>query len=91
MLSSIKVNLRSVRSAGRQLVKVSTILPMGVDPVYINRVKQMSDMSYTFEQFEQDKETLLNLIADCEELEMKENGDQFFIQCDEFSQEDYTV
>ena len=33
----------------------------------------MSDMSYTFEQFEQDKETLLNLIADCEELEMKEN------------------
>ena len=51
----------------------------------------MSDMSYTFEQFEQDKETLLNLIADCEELEMKENGDQFFIQCDEFSQEDYTV
>ena len=51
----------------------------------------MSDMSYTFEQFEQDKETLLNLIADCEELEMKENGDQFFIQCDEFSQENYTV
>ena len=28
-------------------------------------------MSYTFEQFEQDKETLLNLIADCEELERK--------------------
>ena len=51
----------------------------------------MSDMSYTFEQFEQDKETLLNLIADCEELEMKENGDQFFIQCDEFNQTDYTV
>ena len=51
----------------------------------------MSDMSYTFEQFEQDKETLLNLIADCEELEMKENLDQFFIQCDEFSQENYTV
>jgi len=51
----------------------------------------MSDMSYTFEQFEQDKETLLNLIADCEEIEMKENGDQFFIQCDEFSQENYTV
>ena len=58
---------------------------------YINRVKQMNDMSYTFEQFEKDKETLLNLIADCEELEMKENGDQFFIQCDEFSQENYTV
>ena len=51
----------------------------------------MSDMSYTFEQFEQDKETLLNLIADCEELEMKENGDQFFIQCDEFNQTEYTV
>ena len=51
----------------------------------------MSDMSYTFEQFEQDKQTLLNLIADCEELEMKENGDQFFIQCDEFNQTDYTV
>ena len=70
---------------------LSTNLLQTINPVYINRVKQMSDMSYTFEQFEQDKETLLNLIADCEEFEMKENGDQFFIQCDEFSQEDYTV
>ena len=51
----------------------------------------MSDMSYTFEQFNQDKETLLNLIADCEELEMKENSDQYFIKCDEFAQTDYTV
>ena len=51
----------------------------------------MSDMSYTMEEFTKDKETLLKLIADCEELEMKENGDQFFIQCDEFSQENYTV
>ena len=51
----------------------------------------MSDMSYTLEQFNQDKETLLNLIADCEELEMKENSDEFFIQCDEFAQEQYTV
>ena len=59
--------------------------------MYINRVKQMSDMSYTMEEFAKDKETLLKLIADCEELEMKENGDQFFIQCDEFSQENYTV
>ena len=48
---------------------LSTNLPQTINPVYINRVKQMSDMSYTFEQFEQDKETLLNLIADCEELE----------------------
>ena len=30
-------------------------------------------MSYTLEQFNQDKETLLNLIADCEELEMQED------------------
>ena len=52
----------------------------------------MSDMSYTLEQFEQDKQTLLNLIADCEELEMKENCDeQYFIQCDEFTQDKYTV
>ena len=51
----------------------------------------MSDMSYTMEEFTKDKETLLKLIADCEELEMKENGDQFFIQCDEFNQTDYTV
>ena len=51
----------------------------------------MSDMSYTLEQFNQDKETLLNLIADCEELEMQENVDQFFIQCDEFNQTKYTV
>ena len=51
----------------------------------------MNDMGYTFEQFEKDKETLLNLIADCQELEMKENGDEFFIQCDEFNQNDYTV
>ena len=51
----------------------------------------MSDMSYTLEQFEQDKQTLLNLIADCEELEKRENYDEFFIQCDEFAQEKYTV
>ena len=51
----------------------------------------MSDMSYTFEQFEQDKQTLLNLIADCEELEKQQNSDEFFIQCDEFAQEKYTV
>ena len=59
--------------------------------MYINIVKQMSDMSYTMEEFTKDKETLLKLIADCEELEMKENGDQFFIQCDEFAQDKYTV
>ena len=73
------------------LQSLSTNLPTGHQFLYIKRVKQMSDMSYTFEQFEKDKETLLNLIADCEELEMKENGDQFFIQCDEFNQTDYTV
>ena len=70
---------------------LSTNLPMTTNPVYINRVKQMQDMSYTLEQFDQDKETLMHLIADCEELEMKENGDQFFIQCNEFNQNDYTV
>ena len=73
------------------LQSLSTNLPTVHQFLYIKRVKQMSDMSYTFEQFEKDKETLLNLIADCEELEMKENGDQFFIQCDEFNQNDYTV
>ena len=51
----------------------------------------MSDMSYTLEQFDQDKQTLLNLIADCEELEMKENSDEYFIKCDEFAQDKYTV
>ena len=51
----------------------------------------MSDMSYTLEQFNQDKETLLNLIADCEELEMQEKSDEYFIQCDEFAQDKYTV
>jgi hypothetical protein len=56
----------------------------------------MSDMSYTLEQFEQDKQTLLNLIAECEELEKRElekreNSDEFFIQCDEFAQDKYTV
>ena len=73
------------------LQSLSTNLPIAHQFLYIKRVKQMNDMSYTFEQFEKDKETLLNLIADCEELEMKENGDQFFIQCDEFNQTDYTV
>ena len=62
------------------LQSLSTNLPTVHQFLYIKRVKQMSDMSYTFEQFEKDKETLLNLIADCEELEMKENGDKFFIQ-----------
>ena len=70
---------------------LSTNLPQTINPVYINRVKQMSDMSYTFEQFEQDKQTLLNLIADCEELEKRENGDEYFITCDEFAQDKYTV
>ena len=51
----------------------------------------MNEMSYTFEQFEKDKETLLNLIADCEELEKMEFADEYFIQCDEFNQNDYTV
>ena len=64
---------------------------MTTDSMYINRVKQMQDMSYTLEQFAEDKETLLNLIADCEELEKRENSDEFFIQCDEFAQEKYTV
>ena len=59
--------------------------------MYIKIVKQMSDMSYTLEQFEQDKETLLKLIADCEELEKRENSDEYFIQCDEFAQTKYTV
>ena len=73
------------------LQSLSTNLPQSTNSMYIKRVKQMNDMSYTFEQFEKDKETLLNLIADCEELEMKENGDEFFIQCDEFNQNNYTV
>ena len=51
----------------------------------------MSDMSYTMEEFTKDKETLLKLIADCEELEKQQNSDEFFIQCDEFAQEKYTV
>ena len=70
---------------------LSANLTQTTNPVYINRVKQMSDMSYTFEQFEQDKQTLLNLIADCEELEKQQNSDEFFIQCDEFAQTKYTV
>ena len=64
---------------------------MTTNPVYINRVKQMQDMSYTLEQFAEDKETLLNLIAVCEELEMQEKSDEYFIQCDEFAQDKYTV
>ena len=51
----------------------------------------MSDMSYTMEEFTKDKETLLKLIADCEELEKRENGDEYFITCDEFAQDKYTV
>jgi len=70
---------------------LSTNLPTAHQFLYIKRVKQMNDMSYTFEQFEQDKETLLNLIADCEELEKMEFADEYFIQCDEFNQTKYTV
>ena len=51
----------------------------------------MSDMSYTMEEFTKDKETLLKLIADCEELEKMEVADEYFIQCDEFAQTKYTV
>ena len=70
---------------------LSTNSPQTTNSVYINRVKQMSDMSYTLEQFDQDKQTLLNLIADCEELEKRENSDEYFITCDEFAQTKYTV
>ncbi len=70
---------------------LSTNLTQTTNSVYINRVKQMNDMSYTMEEFTKDKETLLNLIADCEELEMKENSDEYFIKCDEFAQTKYTV
>lgn len=73
------------------LQSLSTNLPQSTNLLYIKRVKQMNDMSYTFEQFEKDKETLLNLIADCEELEKMEFADEYFIQCDEFIQNDYTV
>jgi len=70
---------------------LSTNLPQTTNPLYINRVKQMSDMSYTMEEFTKDKETLLKLIADCEELEKMEVADEYFIQCDEFAQNKYTV
>ena len=70
---------------------LSTNLPQTTNPVYINKVKQMSDMSYTMEEFTKDKETLLKLIADCEELEKMEVADEYFIQCDEFAQTKYTV
>ena len=70
---------------------MSTNLPQTTNPVYINKVKQMSDMSYTMEEFTKDKETLLKLIADCEELEKMEVADEYFIQCDEFAQTKYTV
>ena len=70
---------------------LSTNFPQTTNSMYINKVKQMNDMSYTLEQFDQDKQTLLNLIADCEELEMKENSDEYFIKCDEFAQTKYTV
>ena len=70
---------------------LSTNLPQTTNSVYINRVKQMSDMSYTMEEFTKDKETLLKLIADCEELEKMEVADEYFIQCDEFAQTKYTV
>ena len=70
---------------------LSTNLPQTINPVYINRVKRMSDMSYTMEEFTKDKETLLKLIADCEELEKMEVADEYFIQCDEFAQNKYTV
>ena len=73
------------------LKSLSTNLPQSTNLLYIKRVKQMNDMSYTMEQFDQDKETLLNLIADCEELEKRENSDEYFIQCDEFAQTKYTV
>ena len=70
---------------------LSTNLPQTTNSVYINRVKQMSDMSYTLEDFDQDKETLMHLIADCEELELRETSEKYFIKCDEFAQDKYTV
>ena len=70
---------------------LSTNLTQTTNSVYINRVKQMSDMSYTLEDFDQDKETLMHLIADCEELELRETSEKYFIKCDEFAQDKYTV
>ena len=46
-------------------------------------------MSYTPEDFDQDKE--LYALIDCEELELRETSEKYFIKCDEFAQDKYTV
>ena len=64
---------------------LSTKLTQTINPVYINRVKQMQHM----DDFWSEIQDMPGEIFDLTELE--ENDTQMNIKCDEFNQSDYTV
>lgn len=51
----------------------------------------MNYPQYLFEEFEQDKKKLFDLMDSCEELEDQLDDDKHTIACDEFAQFNYTV
>ena len=63
----------------------STNLPQTINPVYINRVKQMQHMDDLWSEIQDMPGEIFDL------TELEENDTEMNIKCDEFNQSDYTV
>ena len=64
---------------------LSTNLPQTINPVYINRVKQMQHMDDLWSEIQDMPGEIFDL------TELEENDTEMNIKCDEFNQSDYTV
>ena len=63
----------------------STNLPQTINPVYINRVKQMQHMDDLWSEIQDMPGEIFDL------TELEDNDTEMNIKCDEFNQSDYTV
>ena len=64
---------------------LSTNSPQTINPVYINRVKQMQHMDDLWSEIQDMPGEIFDL------TELEENDTEMNIKCDEFNQSDYTV
>ena len=64
---------------------LSTKLTQTINPVYINRVKQMQHMDDLWSEIQDMPGEIFDL------TELEENDTEMNIKCDEFNQSDYTV
>ena len=64
---------------------LSTNLTQTINPVYINRVKQMQHMDDLWSEIQDMPGEIFDL------TELEENDTEMNIKCDEFNQSDYTV